>query len=840
MVIKTKGVRWLMAFLLGGYFSVFSQTGTIHNENIFNDKVNSSGKSLTFFQLKNGKKDLVLKNLSRNSEFVFNDVEGPTVLTNTNFIGVNRKEAKLIIHELESDVTTVINGVTDFKWDDAKQRVLALNTQDSIVLLYNLKQKKEIARLRYKKYFIGNSKTNMVIESPNQELYDYHWITNQKRVFDRSNQPGDLKNVLWNENLNQWVFIHADSLNLYIASEKSDKLENRTTLALVNDSLDTYVDVSYYNFSFLNPNKIIIPIKNRAKQYMKSEPEIWVGSKSGKGTQEENARLLNGWFLVDLKQNRKDFLPVKSANKDFITSKYPNFFYRGSYHDELVTLNLKMELEFFDIRNGIKKDKKISGFDESTLADFKMFPFVLYFKNKHWHAYDFIKDVDYEITSKTNGVFYDTSTESHLMVDDALNQQFPIYKKRWILFNEANDVWFLDTKSLVMQRKTDGIFTDKIYRLCKTSYEIASSNKRLNVEQYIIDDPGILLSWHSTSHEKQGISLLDDKGVIPLVEDHAHYSEFIRNGNFVTYLKEKSNQPPILYLFDLKQRKEYKIHETNLWDTEINQQQTVYVKWFNASGQKRGAVIRFPLHYIEGKKYPAVFSIYERKLQTQHVYISDRKTGSGFNYRDYTRAGYFVIEPDIYYEIGNPGWSALESVEQTLDYVTNNFLIDPNRIGILGHSFGGYQTNFIITQTNRFKAAVSSGGASDILYSYLEMHQETRKPNMWRFESQQYRMGGSLFDLIENYRNNSPMSFAAKVNTPLLLWAGKEDYQVNWNQSVTWYLALKRLNKEVVLLLYPNTRHVILDDVTKMDVATKTMAWFDFYLKDSCKPNWLQ
>lgn len=84
------------------------------------------------------------------------------------------------------------------------------------------------------------------------------------------------------------------------------------------------------------------------------------------------------------------------------------------------------------------------------------------------------------------------------------------------------------------------------------------------------------------------------------------------------------------------------------------------------------------------------------------------------------------------------------------------------------------------------------------------------------------------------------MSFAAKVNTPLLLWAGKEDYQVNWNQSVTWYLALKRLNKEVVLLLYPNTRHVILDDVTKMDVATKTMAWFDFYLKDSCKPNWLQ
>ena len=139
MVIKTKGISWLLAFLLGGYFSVFSQKSTVNNESIFNDKVNSSGKSLTFFQLKNGKKDLILKNLSHNSEFVFNDVEGPTVLTNTNFIGVNRKEARLIIHELESDKTTVINGVTDFKWDDTKQHLLALNTQDSVVLLYNLK-----------------------------------------------------------------------------------------------------------------------------------------------------------------------------------------------------------------------------------------------------------------------------------------------------------------------------------------------------------------------------------------------------------------------------------------------------------------------------------------------------------------------------------------------------------------------------------------------------------------------------------------------------------------------------------------------------------------------------
>jgi len=113
------------------------------------------------------------------------------------------------------------------------------------------------------------------------------------------------------------------------------------------------------------------------------------------------------------------------------------------------------------------------------------------------------------------------------------------------------------------------------------------------------------------------------------------------------------------------------------------------------------------------------------------------------------------------------------------------------------------------------------------------------KPDMWRMENQQFRMGVSLFDNPERYKINSPIRQIKNIHTPLLLISGKEDYQVNWQQSVYMFLGMKRLNKQVSLLLYPKEGHQILKKENVIDMDSKIKDWFDHFLKDSKKPEWL-
>src|SRR5690606_2974930 len=159
--------------------------------------------------------------------------------------------------------------------------------------------------------------------------------------------------------------------------------------------------------------------------------------------------------------------------------------------------------------------------------------------------------------------------------------------------------------------------------------------------------------------------------------------------------------------------------------------------------------------------------------------------------------------------------------------------ISGDKIGLIGHSFGGYETNFIITQTNLFAAAVSSAGVADLVSFYLNFNWENGKPDIWRFNNQIWRMNKSLFEDRSIYYSNSPISYIENIKTPLLCWTGNEDYQVNWHQSILWYLGLRKLNKKHILLVYPNEPHILLNLKNKEDVTKRVKQWFDHYLKNA-------
>ena len=153
-------------------------------------------------------------------------------------------------------------------------------------------------------------------------------------------------------------------------------------------------------------------------------------------------------------------------------------------------------------------------------------------------------------------------------------------------------------------------------------------------------------------------------------------------------------------------------------------------------------------------------------------------------------------------------------------------------MGLAGESFGGFETNYIITKTNRFKTAVSGVSIGDITSSYFSYNINFLRPNIWRFTDQSFRLTGNFYELKNIFYENNPVFNADKIETPLLLWAGKEDYHVNWNQSVAMYLALAGLKKEVKLLLFPKDGHGLLRKSNQLEYTFQVMNWWNYYLKN--------
>jgi dipeptidyl aminopeptidase/acylaminoacyl peptidase len=158
----------------------------------------------------------------------------------------------------------------------------------------------------------------------------------------------------------------------------------------------------------------------------------------------------------------------------------------------------------------------------------------------------------------------------------------------------------------------------------------------------------------------------------------------------------------------------------------------------------------------------------------------------------------------------------------------------------VGHSFGGYECSFTITQSQLFSAAIASGAITDLNSYYHTLNQDTGQPDVWRFESEEWNMKGPPFENQQGYLSNSPITHVNNIQTPLLLWTGKEDWQVDSRQSTEFYVSLRRLGKKGIMLLYPNEGHLLIKPENRKDVTQKTMEWFDYFLKGKKGVKWIE
>ncbi len=279
--------------------------------------------------------------------------------------------------------------------------------------------------------------------------------------------------------------------------------------------------------------------------------------------------------------------------------------------------------------------------------------------------------------------------------------------------------------------------------------------------------------------------------------------------------------------------------------TDANPQQKEYawgrrvlVEYTDARGNQLQATLALPAGYRPGQRYPMIVYFYERMSQNHHVYsmpvYDDRVHMS-----TYASNGYLVLQPDITYTDGQPGSSALDDVTAATRKVIELGYADPARIGLQGHSWGGYQSSFIVTQTDMFAAVVTGAPLTNLESMHNILYKQSGNPNASLIQWGQGRMGTVPWEDPEGYASQSPIRHVTNIRTPFLILHGTADGAVDWNQGLEFYIAARRAGKQVILLSYPDEPHHLARKPNQIDFQRRMREYFDHHLLGTPAPPWM-
>lgn len=264
------------------------------------------------------------------------------------------------------------------------------------------------------------------------------------------------------------------------------------------------------------------------------------------------------------------------------------------------------------------------------------------------------------------------------------------------------------------------------------------------------------------------------------------------------------------------------------------------VNYVTEKGDSLQGALYLPAGYEEGKKYPTLVFIYELQSDNLNSFYSPNFSSSpNALIGVHNSRGYAVFLPDIVYKINDPGMSAVWSVVPAVKAAIKTGVVDSANVGLHGHSWGGYQTAFLIGQTNIFKSAVAGAPLTDMVSMYSSVYWNSGSTNQGIFQSSQGRFKGNFLDNKDAYERNSPNRFADKVKTPLIILHDDKDGAVDFNQGITFYNTLRQLDKDVILLEYVGENHGLAQLKNRKDYDLRLMEYWDSYLKGEKAPEWL-
>lgn len=465
--------------------------------------------------------------------------------------------------------------------------------------------------------------------------------------------------------------------------------------------------------------------------------------------------------------------------------------------------------------------------------------YFAYSRDLNWWLYSFETGKHTNVTEKYKGLFIDHNYHSEASPSLYQFAGWSENDETFFVYDEF-DIWEFNTKTGTGKQLTFGRKNQEIYRLYRPS--VLPQENLISTESVLVPGKNFIVRIAKKDNTFSGFGYLDKQRKYHLLVNASKLInpiEKAKDAEVYLYSSEDFDVPTSLCLSKGDSSKT--VFQSNPHYTNFAWGKSQLVSYTNKKGTTLNGVLLFPARYNPKVKYPMIVYIYEKQTSELHHYTNPGyQHGSTLNISNYVNNGYFVLLPDIEFELGNPGFSATDCVVSAVKEVVDLYPIDQTKIGLSGHSWGGYETNFIITQTNLFAAAASGAALTHFNSGYLDYAVNSLTPQTWRYEYHQIRMKKSLFEDYNGYQANAPLTHAANISTPLLAYTGTNDMQVPPKQSIEFYLALRRLQKKHILLMYPNQNHAFSSPYSQEDVSRKMMEWFGYYLKGEHKPKWME
>ncbi|RMH17318.1 MAG: S9 family peptidase [Acidobacteria bacterium] len=458
--------------------------------------------------------------------------------------------------------------------------------------------------------------------------------------------------------------------------------------------------------------------------------------------------------------------------------------------------------------------------------------FVAYYLEPHWYLYDADAGTSRNLTA--------TLEVSFANEDHDYPQPAPSYGVAdWledgsaVLIYDKYDVWSFPTGGGEPARLTGGLgrSQETVFRLVDLDPD----------RDFIRAGETLLLLGYRDKKKNDGFwqATAGEVGVRPLIEEEKRFRVVAKaeEADRLLYTRESYEEFPDLWIADSSLAGRRKLSDANPQIADYAWGKAELVEWLSADGVPLQGVLIKPGNYRPGERYPVLVYFYRFFSQRLHQF-NEPVVNHRPSFPLYAGNGYAIFLPDVRFEIGRPGLAAVKCLVPGVQKLIEMGIADPDRIGLHGHSWSGYQTAFVVTQTNLFRAAVAGAPVSNMTSAYGGIRWGSGLARQFQYERSQSRLGVSLWQGRDRYVENSPLFYADRIETPLLLMFGDEDEAVPWYQGIELYLALRRLGKEAVFLQYRGEGHHPKTYANKLDYAIKMKEFFDHHLLDAPAPAW--
>jgi dipeptidyl aminopeptidase/acylaminoacyl peptidase len=790
-----------------------------------------SGKALKKLEISNrGKKvkkeapqKMGVINLATSDSLEFIDVVSYKFSGANSYLAMKRENDKintLIVKDLKSGIEVTFGNVKQYEWQDKGILLsMIINTTDKV----------------------GNA------------VQLYNPITGNLKVLDQ--KEAVYQGLLWREKSSDLLVLRTAQDTLYKDDSfdillwkalSSSKITTKTFNHNIHSNFPESTKIKNSGVAFSdNGERIFFSTDYRANKAPKKE-------KDAKNTNDDEAAEVEIWNSGDV-----DIIPAQKKNTNYgdklsVWNAYNDSYYQLE-NDIIDQVRLQTETNISIGQDQTPYDFEVmfgrpnydlyvintsSGVSKKAITMSNRYwnvspnnGYFVYLSNNDLHLYNINSGASKNITKGVNAKFIDSDNDHPMAQKPAFGFAGWSSDSKSYFVNSQFDIWQFFTDGSNPKQLSNGEAENIVYRY--HNFDRTQKSIDLNKPVYF--------RLFGKFNKNSGMAVLSKGKLKSLIYKNAMISGALKTkeSDDMVFMEQAYSQSPNLFLTNTSFKNPKQISNTNEFQKDYAWGKAELITYTNALGKEAQGILYYPANYVKGKKYPMITYIYEKLSDRFHGYIKPSRT-SYYNTTVWLQNGYFVLNPDIEFIAGDPGTSSATNLENVVKSILERGDVDAKRVGLIGHSWGGYQAGFVPTQTDIFAASVAGAGLTELISMNLAVTPAFGgMPENAHFEVSQERMKVAPWKAPDSYIRNSSVMNIEKLNTPIMFEVGDNDENVNWFQGIAYYNAARRAAKPFVLLVYAKEGHGLSEDKNRIDYQQRILKWFGHYLKEEPAEDWM-